>query len=64
MADLLDSKRSQIVGARMADARVTKTAELFWCSMEYSLESNDSIWERMKNLLTETKVCKKVKTVL
>ena len=29
MADLSDFKRRQIAGARMAGARVTKTAELF-----------------------------------
>ena len=29
MADLSDFKRGQIVGARMVDASVTKTAELF-----------------------------------
>ena len=29
MADLLDFKRGQIVGTRIASARVTKTAELF-----------------------------------
>ena len=29
MTDLSDSKRSQIVGARIAGTRVTKTAELF-----------------------------------
>ena len=29
MADLSDFKRGQIVGARMADACVTKTAEIF-----------------------------------
>ena len=33
MADLSDFKRDQIVGARMADASVTKTAELFGIAM-------------------------------
>ena len=48
MADLSDFKRGQVVGVRMAGACVTKTAELNYCSKEYSLESNDSIWERRK----------------
>ena len=51
MADLSDFKRGQIVGARMAGATMT----IIWCSKEYCLESNDSFYERMKNLLKEAK---------
>ena len=62
MADLSDFKRGQIVSAHMAGARVTKTAELFGMARS-SLDSNDSIWERRKNLHTEVKLWKKAKAV-
>ena len=62
MADLSDFKRGQIVGARMAGASLTKTIEFLWFSKEYRLESNDSIWERTKNLI-EAKFWEKVKAV-
>ena len=53
MADVLDFKKVQIVGARTAGASVIKNHWIVWCSKEYCLESNDSIWERRKIFLTE-----------
>ena len=62
MEDLSNFKRGQIVDARMVDASEIKTTELFGVARN-SLESNDSIWERRKNLLTEAKLWKKAKAV-
>ena len=48
MAKLSDFKVSQIVSTRTVGARITKNRLIIWFSKEYYLESNDSIWERMK----------------
>ena len=61
MADLSDIKRSQILDVCMAGASVTKNRWIILLSREYCFESNDSIWERRKNLLTEAKLWKKAK---
>ena len=52
MVDLSD------FGARTAGASLTKTAELFGVT-----RSNESIWERRKNFLTDAKLYKKAKAV-
>ena len=55
-------KKGQIIGARMAGASVTKSAELFGVARS-SLENNDSIWERRKGLFIEAKLWMKAKAV-
>ena len=63
MAALSDFKRGQIVGARMAGASVRKNHRIIRRSKDYCLESNDSLWERRKNLLTEAKLWKRAESV-
>ena len=57
MADLSDFKRSHIVGARMADARETKPAELFGVARsDISKVMTTFEKEGKKKLLTEAKL--------
>ena len=64
MADISDFKIGQICWCSYGKHLCNKNRRIIWySSKEYCLESNDSIWERRENLLTEAKLSKKAKAV-
>ena len=58
MSDLSDSKRGQIVGARMAGDSVRKPADLFCIVRSTVLRVMTASEKEEKNLLTEAKLWK------
>ena len=63
MADLSEFKRGQFVGAHMAGASVSKTAELFGVARSTVPKIMTAFEKEKKNLLIETKLWKKTKAV-
>ena len=62
MAGLLDFKRSQIVGARMAGDSVTKTSEIS-SEARSSFSKVMTVFEKERKKITEAKLWGKAKAV-